>query len=91
MIFIAKDYEGSTISIVNAKSKEIALAFWAGKDIYPTNILSIDNFADFADINKNPCGVYELINITKWNGSELKNFIDRSAERWDKNFYLTNK
>ena len=35
MLYIAKNYSGQIISIISAKSKELANAYWQGKGIIP--------------------------------------------------------
>lgn len=58
MIFIGFNYEGYPISIVNAKSEELANAFWQGREIYPHSIKCLES--DYEDINKHITGVFPL-------------------------------
>lgn len=60
MVFIAYDYDSNVLSIVNAKSKELAIAFWQGKDIYPNTVKCIDDPKDFIPLKEHSTGVYEI-------------------------------
>lgn len=58
MIFIAYDQNGVTTSIVNAKSEELALAYWQGADV---DVFSHKSLDDFMDLNNHPTGVYPIL------------------------------
>lgn len=59
MIFIGYDYDGYVISIVNAKSKDLAIAYWQGAGMYPNTIVE----DDCNGLKDHPTGVYPLIKI----------------------------
>lgn len=59
MIFIAKDYNGKVISIVNAKSLELANAFWQGRGVIPHTVSDLEK--DYLPLEDHPTGVYELL------------------------------
>lgn len=61
MVIIARNYEGKTISIVNAKSKELAMAYWQGKDIYPHTTKCVDDPEVYTPLNEHPTGVYPIL------------------------------
>ncbi len=65
MIFIAKNYDGYTISIVNARSIELANAYWQGADIVPHSITCLEK--DFDNINTHITGVYSLLRTIERN------------------------
>ncbi len=57
MIFIAYNHDEKVISIVNARSIELALAFWQGKSITPHSHKCVE--ADF--LHDHPTGIYPLL------------------------------
>lgn len=69
MIFIGYDYESRPISIVNAKTKELAYAYWQGAGIIPHSHKSIEE--DFTDINTHITGVYPIMKTGEFTISEL--------------------
>ncbi len=58
MIFIAVNHDGYIISIVNAKSLELANAYWQGANIIPNTVL---NKKDFTPLDEHPTGVIPLL------------------------------
>jgi len=50
MVFIAYDYKENPIEIVNAKSKELSLAFWQRRDLTPNSVKSLDDFIKLMNI-----------------------------------------
>lgn len=59
MIYLAFNYEGYCISIVNAKSKELAVAYWQGANIIPHSIKSLEE--DYTPIEEHLTGVYPIL------------------------------
>lgn len=59
MIYIAYDHHNRIISIVNAKNKEVAKAYWQGADIIPHITKSLDE--DFTSLDDHPTGVYPIL------------------------------
>ena len=68
MIFIAYNYENIPISIVNAKSIEIAHAYWHGANITVHSSKSLD---DFIPLEENFTGVYPILKTTEKSLSEF--------------------
>ena len=58
MIFIAYNYKNQPISIVNAKSKELAEAFWQGRNLNVDHVKNLEK--DFIDLDSHPTGVFPL-------------------------------
>ena len=69
MIFIGYNYEGYTISIVNAKSRELADAYWQGAQIIPHTVKCLEK--DFASLDEHPTGVYPILRTKEQNLSSL--------------------
>lgn len=63
MVYIGYNYEGKPISIVSAKSKELAYAYWQGKDILPHTHQCLEE--DFASLDDHPTGVFEILKTRK--------------------------
>ncbi len=61
MIFIGYNYSGKVISIVNAKSKELAEAFWQGRKLNVNTIKSLQGRGDFIPLDEHPTGVYPIL------------------------------
>ena len=59
MVFIGYDYNGSPISVVCAKSKELAYAYWQGKDILPHSHKCLEE--DFTHLDEHPTGVFPIV------------------------------
>lgn len=59
MVYIGYDYESIPISVVSAKSKELAVAYWQGKEILPHTIQCLEE--DFASLDDHPTGVFEIL------------------------------
>lgn len=62
-VFIAKNYDGKTESIVLAACEELAQAYWQGKDIYPH---SITEFSE-KSLEDHPTGVLPILATVKKN------------------------
>jgi hypothetical protein len=78
MIFIAYDYDGYPISIVNARNKELANAYWQGADIVACSSKCLEE--DFESIDKHITGVYPILktqekNITSFGDHHGKKYI----------------
>ena len=69
MIFIAYDNNEFVLSIVNAKSKELAVAYWHGLGLLPYFIKSLDK--DFVSLDKHPTGVIPILKTKSVNVSSL--------------------
>lgn len=56
-VYVAKDYQGKVESVVLAKSRELAVAYWHGQGIYPhhTEELTAEN------LNGHPTGVLPIL------------------------------
>lgn len=59
MIFIGYNYNGYIISIVSARSYELANAFWQGAGITPHHIKDLDR--DFISLDEHPTGVMPIL------------------------------
>lgn len=60
MIIIAYNHNGKIISIVNAKSKELALAYWQGtKGGIPHSTKILEE--DFIPLSEHPTGVMPIL------------------------------
>lgn len=78
MIFIAYNYENKPISIVNAKSKELAYAYWQGKDILPHSHKCVEE--DFTKLDNHPTGVYPIMETEEVNSSKFGDFNQRDKK-----------
>lgn len=78
MIFIAYNYEGIPISVVNAKSKELAYAYWHGAGIIPHSHKSLD---DFTPLEEHPTGVIPLIHTIQMDGYNIQNRF-KPEKKW---------
>lgn len=58
MIYIAYNRDCQPVSIVNARSRDVAIAYWHGAKIIPDTIKSLD---DFISIDVHPTGVIPLL------------------------------
>lgn len=63
MIYIAKNYEGLIISIVNAKNRDLANAYWQGANIIPHSVSSLEE--DYTPIEEHLTGVYEVLKTSE--------------------------
>lgn len=70
MIYIARDYNDTVISIVSSKTIESAYAYWQGKDILP-NSVSEFNMTDERE-NEKVGFVSPILNTREVDGYELK-------------------
>lgn len=59
MVYIGYNYEGKVVSIVNAKSKELAYAYWQGKSIIPHSHKCLEK--DFTSLDEHPTGVFPIV------------------------------
>lgn len=71
MVFIGFDYEGYPISIVNAKSIELAYAYWQGAGILPNSHKSLEE--DYTNINDHATGVYPILKTEEVSDYDLAN------------------
>lgn len=69
MIFIGYNYDNKPISIVNAKSKELAYAYWQGKDILPHSHKCLEE--DFTSLNDHPTGVFPIMETKELSDYDL--------------------
>lgn len=60
MIVIAYNHNGKVVSIVNAKSEELAKAFWQGRGIIYNTINNLDDKKTFTSLDEHPTGVYPI-------------------------------
>lgn len=56
-IYVAKDYSGKIESVVLARSRELAVAYWHGQDVYPH---STEELTD-ENLNGHPTGVLPVL------------------------------
>ena len=66
-IFVAKNYEGKTESIVLSKNKDMANAYWQGLGI---NAHSVREFSE-EDLDDHPTGVLPILKTSEWSGYDL--------------------
>jgi len=88
MIFIAEDHNGKVLDVVKAKSKELAMAYLQGKDMFPHVLKDVDDPEVYIPLDQHPTGVYSIVKVTQWTGSDLREFIDRSRDRYREKFNL---
>ncbi len=69
MIFIGKNHNGTVVSIISAKSKEIANAYWQGLNICP---FQIEEFGTGKDI-ENERGGY-VTTLLRTREKKMKGF-----------------
>ena len=74
MVVIGYDYKGTIISIVNAKSLELANAYWQGADIIPHSYRSLDDESHFTPLNEHPTGVYPLLKAREMEGYQFRDY-----------------
>ncbi|KKL87303.1 hypothetical protein LCGC14_1936030 [marine sediment metagenome] len=60
-IFIAKTYDGKVENIVFSKSRELAVAYWHGKDIHPHSIHVVSD----QNLENHPTGVLPILSTKK--------------------------
>jgi len=58
LIYVAFDYEGTVISIVNARSLDLANAFWQGRGVIPHSTKNL--LEDYTALKDHPTGVFPL-------------------------------
>ena len=56
-VYVSKDYEGKVESVVLAKSRELAVAYWQGQRIYSHSVEELT--AD--DLKNHPTGVLPIL------------------------------
>jgi len=56
-IYVAKRYDGVTLSIALARSKELAIAYWQGQSLIPHSVSEITE----NDLTGHPTGVLPLL------------------------------
>jgi hypothetical protein len=59
MVYIAYNHNSEVISVVSAKSIELANAFWQGKGIVVYSHQCLET--DFSNLNDHPTGVFEFV------------------------------
>ena len=85
MIFIAYNFDGYIISIVNAKNKELANAYWQGADIVPYSIKSLEK--DFSSLEDHPTGVFSILKTQEVDGFKLSEYNNNK----DKTYIFVSK
>lgn len=73
-IFVAKDYEGYTESVVLAENEKLAHAYWQGTDV---TACSVDRFSEQA-LSNHPTGVLPIV---KTKVKQVYNLKDNSKVR----------
>jgi len=71
MTFIGYNYDGYPISIVVAKSKELAYAYWQGKGILPHYHECVEE--DYSSLDEHPTGVFPIMNTVEVSDYNLSN------------------
>ncbi len=61
MVYIAYNYSGKVVSIVNARSLELAHAYWQGKGVMLNNVKTLEDRGDFIPLDEHPTGVYSIL------------------------------
>lgn len=69
MIYVAFNNRGKIVGIVNAKSKELAMAFWQGRD---TNVHAVKDLDDYISLDEHPTGVIALLETREINKHEIR-------------------
>ena len=83
MVFIGYNHKSEPISIVVARSKELAYAFWQGKGILPHSHKSVEE--DFTPLSEHPTGVFPLLT------TEVKSVYEISGYKKDARLLLVTK
>ena len=78
MVFIGYNHDNKPISIVSAKSKELAYAYWQGKDILPHSHKTVEE--DFTPLNEHPTGVFPImetaeVSLSSFGGNPSKYLV----------------
>lgn len=68
-IYIAKDYNDIVLSIVCAKTRELALAYWQGKDIFPHKTVSLKEH--YEALENHPTGIIPIFNTIEISGYDI--------------------
>ena len=61
MVIVGYDHNGTIISILNAKSQELANAYWQGAGISIHRSRSLDDKETFMPLDESPTGVYPIL------------------------------
>lgn len=62
MTFIAYNHQGQIVSIVVAKSKELAMAYWQGSNIgIPASSKCVEDENDFTPLSEHVTGVFPIL------------------------------
>ena len=61
MVFIAYNHDGYVVSIVNAKSEDLAKAYWQGAHVNYDSIRNLDDKETFTPLSEHPTGVYPIL------------------------------
>lgn len=67
-VFVAKNYEGTVIDAVVAKSKELAMAYWHGKGVLPHSTTEING----ESLRSHPTGVIPIVSTSEVDGYQLR-------------------
>lgn len=75
MVVIAYNHAGKVVSIVNAKSEELAKVFWHGQSLNYDHARSLDDSETFMPLSEHPTGVYPILQtievvINKWSAPD---------------------
>jgi len=69
MIFIGYNPEGYPVSIVNAKTKELAYAYWQGANMLPHSHKCLED--DFSSLDDHPTGVFPILKTKEFTDYDL--------------------
>ena len=61
MVYFGYNHNGDIISILNAKSEELANAYWQGAGIQIHHSRNLDDQQTFMPLNESPTGVYPIL------------------------------
>lgn len=74
-VFISKNYNGKVENVVFSKSRELAVAYWHGKGIYPYSIQVVSD----KNMEDHPTGVLPILSTEK---KELQPKFGSSAQEY---------
>jgi len=86
MTYIGYNHEGKPISIVVAKSKELAYAYWQGKGILPISHKCVEE--DFIKLEEHPTGVFPIMETIEKDDYDLYRLCNTPKGR---KFLIVNK
>jgi hypothetical protein len=69
MIFIAYNYKSQVVSIVSAKSLELANAYWQGANVNVYSHKCLEE--DFTSLDEHPTGVFPIVKTHTLKGHQL--------------------